>query len=1090
MSDQPEFQKEYQSDIPSPREFMKRRRPERFSDSQRILSPAWSPSQLSYHLDTITNRSDENEFEEFARQLLKQVVAPNFSAQTGPMGGGDGKVDSDTYPVADKLAFNWLTTDEMLGGAIERWALAASTKKDWNTKIKGDIKKIVDTERGYIRAFFVSSRHIPARKKHEVQDKLEKTYGIKVTIFDREWIIDTVLSKRLEKLFAQHLKYTNPTTTTQEILGPNDTAKLQRIKQNNSRIDELNNLSLPGLEIVHLALENAILARGLEKEQDYVETAFARALRLAKTQAGDFAIRNCHYHWAWTMAWWYEDWESFLEHYQSFKSLILDDNRYFDLERLHNLWSILFSQTKAGRITLSDSELNKETSDIRQKLKSMTLRDDLPNASLSARTSLAIMNVVIDPSLASSTIKELHSCIKESTGHIEYSVSKIAEIVTALENILGDYDEFQTFFDDLVKISTERTQKSDAARMLLKRCFGLTERERNYQALVTTGQAIELLKDGEDPELLSYAFGTLSAIYETIGLPWASRAACLTAFSVSLPSAWNSNDISQIQAHCLNRLKWLELKLGWIAHATECHLLEMLFTQTIESDYYKKPAYLKDRTLFDGGIAIHLLRANPKTLNFLRFCPDNLDHLDLFFAASAGRHALGHPHKIPEEMDLSTDWFAAILSQPMAKQINAPISLGLGPEDCIQSSISGCKISIKCDPCPQLYMLAKAFAGFIEAFMATCMQNRVIPRSPILEVLIQTDKNTNGDISYQFTLEGPSPLLTLTIATSPDDVIDTVKRNGQKVHEAALTAIAQVFVIDNIDNQFSNISEKDFGFSRAADAAGSLVCESRLYCNKKAENLRIFQKSKVKEYPLISNATITANSKQNTTKKPEFNNINTPVSEDMSFNNVSHDNITIPPLIRLHLWDTAKWLGTGFFGSECGSMVPVLIFIFKHADKANLLWDTLSDDIDKCGHRNTIRLSIIQGISATNPYSYRVTISPGEGWLQPKSDQVTLMIGKSHTMTPNNNTNLARFMDHYHKHGKCEFIAGTINKGQLAPINRKCITVDGVEFRQVHEIGPNDLDAPFIFENDDVIIPEGVNNAPITKLLKEKQENQ
>jgi hypothetical protein len=175
MNKQTEFQKEYQSEIPSPHEFMKLRRPERFSDSQRILSPAWDPSQLSYHLDTITNRSDENEFEEFARQLLKQVVAPNFSAQTGPMGGGDGKVDSDTYPVADKLAFNWLTTDEMLGGAIERWALAASTKKDWNTKIKGDIKKIVDTERGYIRAFFVSSRHIPARKKHEVQDKLEKT---------------------------------------------------------------------------------------------------------------------------------------------------------------------------------------------------------------------------------------------------------------------------------------------------------------------------------------------------------------------------------------------------------------------------------------------------------------------------------------------------------------------------------------------------------------------------------------------------------------------------------------------------------------------------------------------------------------------------------------------------------------------------------------------------------------------------------------------------------------------------------------------------------------------------------------------------
>ena len=113
----------------SPRDFLRARRPERFSDSVKVEQPALDRTTLEYHLATLTNRSQETLFEEFARQLLQREVCPNLKAHTGPTGGGDSKVDSETYPVADAISSAWYIGSPAESGS-ERWAIAISAKKD------------------------------------------------------------------------------------------------------------------------------------------------------------------------------------------------------------------------------------------------------------------------------------------------------------------------------------------------------------------------------------------------------------------------------------------------------------------------------------------------------------------------------------------------------------------------------------------------------------------------------------------------------------------------------------------------------------------------------------------------------------------------------------------------------------------------------------------------------------------------------------------------------------------------------------------------------------------------------------------------
>ena len=80
---------------------------------------------FEYHLDTVTSRKQEYRFEHFAASWLKgDLPQPSCSDRT--YGGGDSKVDAETYPVADRLRS---VVDRFSGSGTERWAYAFSAKR-------------------------------------------------------------------------------------------------------------------------------------------------------------------------------------------------------------------------------------------------------------------------------------------------------------------------------------------------------------------------------------------------------------------------------------------------------------------------------------------------------------------------------------------------------------------------------------------------------------------------------------------------------------------------------------------------------------------------------------------------------------------------------------------------------------------------------------------------------------------------------------------------------------------------------------------------------------------------------------------------
>ena len=89
--------------------FLKSRRPDEFSDSIIKKQGKLSREFFDYYLNSLTSRSQEKEFEIFSRRLLEKEICPNLLPQTGPTGGGDSKVDSETYPVSESITTQALT---------------------------------------------------------------------------------------------------------------------------------------------------------------------------------------------------------------------------------------------------------------------------------------------------------------------------------------------------------------------------------------------------------------------------------------------------------------------------------------------------------------------------------------------------------------------------------------------------------------------------------------------------------------------------------------------------------------------------------------------------------------------------------------------------------------------------------------------------------------------------------------------------------------------------------------------------------------------------------------------------------------------
>ena len=303
--------------------------------------------EIPNHFLNHYSRKQEVNFEKFAHRLAERTICPNLVPQTGPTGGGDSKVDTETYPVAESLSLIWY---EGIGleAASERWAFAFSAKKQWTTKVRDDVKKIFETKRGYKKAFFISNQFIRDQKRAEIEDELRKKYKLDVRILDRTWILDKIFESKLEELAIQELDL--EISTRKEIQkGPLDIQRERNLDALDKKIEDAIQLGNYSFNLAKDCLDSAIYSRNLERPRIEIDGRFERAERIAQKCGTSHQILECAYGKAWTTYWWHEDFIESSKLYASVESLAKDSRNVYDLELLHNLWFLLYGMTVGGK---------------------------------------------------------------------------------------------------------------------------------------------------------------------------------------------------------------------------------------------------------------------------------------------------------------------------------------------------------------------------------------------------------------------------------------------------------------------------------------------------------------------------------------------------------------------------------------------------------------------------------------------------------------------------------------------------------------------------------------------------------------------
>ena len=631
----------------SPREFLKARRPERFSDSVVDDQPALDRSILEYHLATLSSRSQEVKFAIFARRLAEREICPNLLPQTGPTGGGDSKVDSETYPVADDISLGW---HEGIGreAASERWAFAFSAKKEWRAKVRSDVAKAVEIGRDYRKAFFVSNQFIPDKARAEVEDELRAKYGLDVRILDRTWILDKVFGNRHEALAIEELELS--TSTRKQIRkGPLDTQRENDLKEAEERIQLALQQQRFGFQLAEDCIDAADLARQLERPRTEVDGLFERAERIAARFGTPHQRLKCAYQKAWTAYWCYEDYQQFARSYATVEERAMGSLNAYDLELLSNLWFALHGAVTRHSLDEASVAYRKHTETLAEELKRMSQEAAQPSAALQAQTHFLQMQLFLRLTSRESVdrvLSDLRDVVCKCEGLAGYPLEPLAKIVMEFGEVFHGVPPYEELFETIVKVTSTRKGEISAARMLMEHGRQQLQADRPYDAIRTLCLALVRLYKHESRHDCVRALYLCGCAYECVGLLWAARGTLLAAASLATAEYWTYGEVTTAQAACYRRLKWVELQLGRLPHILAWHQADSLI-RTVQAEKGADKSELQQGDLeFDLIVGMLLLKTDLWELKRVSNLPDVLEGLGLLNASVALLYALGHEEEL------------------------------------------------------------------------------------------------------------------------------------------------------------------------------------------------------------------------------------------------------------------------------------------------------------------------------------------------------------------------------------------------------------------------------------------------------------
>lgn len=1091
-----------QSETFSPKTFLKSRRPERFSDTIVNEITELDRSLLEYHLDSLTSRGQENDFERFARRLCEREICPNLLPQTGPTGGGDSKVDSETYPVADDLSLTWYSG---IGreAANERWAFAFSAKAEWRPKVRSDVKKIAETSREYKKAFFVTNQAVPDRVRAKVEDSLRSQYQIDVRILDRTWTLDRVFTGRHEAIAIEELGVT-ALSRLLPVKGPRDTQLEKELSQLEKRIQESIQAGRMNSAIVNDAIDAANIARNMEQPRAEVEGRYHRAIQIAQKYGSLRQHTEAAYQWAWTLYFWFEDYDSFLDQYTLIEELVKGSRNVYDLEQLSTLWKCLFALARQELLDLQVLDYYQRTERLLSELKRLQGEKDRPSTALQAETlhiQVQLARKIANGESPEELLNALREVVLKSKSLVGYPLKPLIDILGEIGHTFEGLTAYSALFETIIDVTSSREGEVRAAQMLLSRGEQQIEQGRNVEAIATLGRSLRLFYKNETRHDAVRALYLCGNAYDQMGLLWAARGTLLSAASIATNEYWQHGDVTPYQAACYRQLKWIEIFLGRLPYVLAWHELDITVRHILVDHGYDQKTFLDPDSTFEIFLGRLLLRAEFFDLKHLVALPDTLDRLGLDLASDALLFVLGHRERLEEtcqELGNDPEFFAS-----QWRTIEPDRSLSNSPElynrqkVILRSRILGCQIIVESQNMPPCVEVAESLLGAIESLLATSAISKAVSREPELTVNVRLSDSTNSLIIFKSEERDGRPHLEVHCQRFDPNKMGLEEQRQAKnaLLELTIAILSQIIIFKDLEKDIETLLHDEQALERAIDFAGGVGTQANILGYSPKIRLSAWQDDSVKSYPLLRTEPwkpVEINKGEKRDMRPTAfpeKATEEPLPGLFNPNFAKHNEIKMVSLIRERLWDRAGWSGVAFLTDPSNKYPPIFALVFKNQEAGREIFVQWRQELGEVDIQEQLRITVVRGIAQTQPYAYRVVIGSNP-LLQTENNKLTLLMNRIHEMDPATPDNLNRFLESSSIVDSFllvpAFVTSKLDGSQIPDIEMDLrIGIHSINVRNAWEIGPGDMDSIGIRNKDLPIIPEGIADPPVHDLLRQ-----
>ncbi|MCI9015724.1 MAG: hypothetical protein HFJ53_00940 [Clostridia bacterium] len=1062
-----------------PKDLLRKLHPNQFSDSKIIDKIECPRELLDFHLSKLAEQNKHFDFEDFIRNLLKREICPNLIEETGPAGGGDGKIDTENYPVSRDIQNYWWYG---LNEKNDRWAFAVSLKKAWKSKCDGDIKKIIETNRGYTKIFFITNQAIKNDKKLEYQDNKSKETGVEIRVLDKTWILDKALNvKNLDLL--KIINITQPLKENQ--IGPNDLKKHRQVEEIEKKLQDYCLKKIVNQDVIDLSIESAILSRDLEEDEATVVGKFERALRLAKEKNNIVDKRNILYDLAWYYNWWLNDDTNFEKYYIEYQNEVIKDKKIEEILKLATLWTLLYTRKNRNKNEVKD-ETNILLNLLNEKEKSQSRVTQLK-----AETQMCIINILLEENI-DKQFDNLIAIVEEATRFKEYDFLTLSKMVENMLPIFCNNDKYNQLYELVTDKLSNRNCEIQRAEMYLKKSKMLVSNKKYYEAINILGKCLTFLYKEETDGKLVEAYVNIGGNFESIGLHYVAKNYYIAAITMFIDIYLKDRYLDSFSLKVINRIIDLEISNGNIEEVIEWFsikhiLLSILYESNENINFDEENDYFLQR---DALISSEILNTKMSDFHLLPKIIEMCHKNGLVTSEVMAKYAIGeYDNQLLEECNGDKGKVDKLIEEFYKDSLNQKLPLPVynnGSERTIYSFLCGNKIKIVFISSKLMHRFVEFLIALLENTFATIHTHHTYMRGDIV-ILLQQKNTGKFDINYSF-----DGIDTYTITLDSFEMYDISVENHNLITDILFKLLTNIlavnFIYEDYEKTFKEIFEDDKSFERSLNHTNSLYNLNKIF--GKEEDIDIPNCSISRDKEWYTNVKKYKIKEETIEPFAEKKDIIYGVPENNPFENISHRNIYSSGMIKCNHWDVAKWKGVVYLGDVINKEFIKIGFLFENEEGAKKVFQDLIDNATKEDIDGNIVVSFIKGISKTNIYDYRVMIT-GKVKI-PKDNSENIIINSAtrfHQMncTDDKNIRILEEIIRNENNPKITLLPMVISNQQIVPLLEYEICLKKVNIMQACEISKYDLESAAILKDDDPIIPSDMKNVPIKEVLKLKR---